>query len=197
MKLYFSPGACSQAPHILVHELGLNVDTEKVNLRNKGDYLKINPKGYVPALVLDDESLLTEVAVVLQYLADLKPEAGMIPKSASMERYRCLEWLNYVATEIHKGISPLWRPSTPDAYKEILVQDLARKFTFLDEHFSKSAYLMGSQMTVADIYLFVVASWTRYLKIDISSHKNVLRFLEQMAARPSVKATLAAEGINK
>lgn len=197
MKLYFSPGACSQAPHILVHELGLKVETEKVNLRNKGDFLKVNPKGYVPVLQLDDGALLTEAAVIMQYLADQKPAQGLIPKFGSMERYHCMEWLNYVATEIHKSVGPLWKPTTPEDYRSIIKEDLEKKFTFLDDHFARNQFLMGATMSVPDIYLFVVTTWTKYLKIDISHHKNLLKFLEAIGSRPATKAALAAEGINK
>ncbi len=201
MKLYFSPGACSLAPHIVARELGLKLDLEKVDLAAKKtgtgeDYLSINPKGYVPALRLDDGSVLTEVSAILQYLADRNPSAKLLPAQGTMERYRALEWVGFIATEIHKGFGPLWNPDTPDAYKAIAVANLAKRFLYIESQLGQE-YLTGSQFTVADAYAFVTISWADYLKVDLAPYTKLRAFLARVAARAGVQAAMKAEGLIK
>jgi glutathione S-transferase len=201
MKLYFSPGACSLAPHIVARELGLKLDLEKVDLAAKktergADYLSINPKGYVPALQLDSGDVLTEVSAVVQYLADRKPEAKLIPAFGTMERYRVLEWIGFVAAEIHKGFGPLWNPDTPDAYKAIAIANLAKRFLYIESQLGQD-YLTGAQFTVADAYAFVTISWADYLKVDLAPYTKLRAYLARVAARPGVQAAMKAEGLIK
>lgn len=200
MKLYYSPGACSLAVHIAAREAGLPISLEKVDLAAKttesgADYLTINPKGYVPALDLGDGSTLTEVAALLQFLADQRPEAGLAPANGSRERYRLQEWLAFVATEIHKGFGPLWSPTTPEATRQAAKERLAQRFAHVDGRLADRPYLMGETFTVADAYLFTVASWADVLGIDISAFGHLRAFLDRIAARPKVREALAAEGL--
>jgi len=201
MKLYYSPGACSLAPHLVLFELGIPHESYAVNLKTKqfsgGDYLSVNPKGAVPALEIKNGELLTENAVILQYLADQKPEANFIPKAGTWERYRQLELLNYVATEMHKGFSPLWAPTTPDAYKAIVRTNLEKRFHYLSEKLTKHPYLAGDSMTVADAYLFTVLGWTRPLQIDLSPWPALQGYLEKIRVRPGTQNALKAEGLLK
>jgi glutathione S-transferase len=201
MKLYYSPGACSLAPHIVARELGLKLDIEKVDLAAKktergADYLAINPKGYVPALQLDDGSVLTEASAVLQYLADCKPDAALIPAFGSAERYRVLEWVGFIATEIHKGFGPLWNPDTPDAYRAITVETLAKRFLYIESQLGQ-AYLTGPQFTIADAYAFVTLSWADYHKVDLAPYAKLRAYLARVAARPGARAAMQAEGLIK
>jgi glutathione S-transferase len=200
MKLYYSPGACSLSPHIVARELGLNVDVEKADMKSKktesgGDFLAINPKGQVPALVMENGEVLTEGAAIVQYLADRKPEAGLIPPAGSTERYRVQEWLNQIASEIHKGYSPLFNPATPEEYKKTVKENLAKKYRLLDKHLAGKAYLMGDRFTVADAYLFTVTNWAGHTNVDLSEFPNVQAFQKRVAARPKVQETLKAEGL--
>lgn len=201
MKLYFTPGACSLAPHIVARELGLKLDLEKVDLAAKKtehgeDFLSINPKGYVPALRLDDGSVLTEVSALLQYLADRNPSAKLLPAPGTMERYRVLEWLGFIATEIHKGFGPLWNPATPDAYKAIAVANLAKRFLYIESQLGQE-YLTGAQFTIADAYAFVTISWAGHLKVDLAPYTKLRAFVGRVAARPGVRAAMQAEGLIK
>jgi glutathione S-transferase len=201
MKLYFSPGACSLAPHIVAREAGLKIDLEKVDLAARKtergeDYLAINPKGYVPALRLDDGSVLTEVSALLQYVADRNPSAKLLPAPGTMERYRVLEWVGFIATEIHKGFGPLWNPQTPEAYKAIAIGNLAKRFLYLDSQLGQG-YLTGAQFTIADAYAFVTVSWANYLKVDLAPYAKLRAFLGRVAARPGVQAAMKAEGLIK
>jgi glutathione S-transferase len=199
MKLYYSPGACSLAPHIVLHESLLPFTAVKVNLRTHKladgtDYLTINPKGYVPLLELDDGTRLSEVAVILQYIADRKP-GTLAPAFGSMPRYRVMEWLNFVATELHKQFSPLFYATTPDATKEAQRAKLATRFAFLDETLAGEPYLTGSAFTIADAYLFTILRWSDSLKVDLP---QALRdFKARVAALPAVQAALQAEGLIK
>ncbi len=199
MKLYFGPASCSLAPHIVLHELNLPFEAERVDMRQKtvstGDFNQINPKGYVPVLMLDNKEILTEAAVILQYLADQKPEARLIPASGTMERYRAQEWLNYIATEVHKGFSPLWKKDNADSVKEAALESLKKKLDFLSQQLQKTPYLLGSNFSVADAYLFTVLNWTNYLKIDLAPWPALQKFLATVSVRPSVQATLKAEGL--
>jgi glutathione S-transferase len=200
MKFFYSPGACSLAPHIVIREAGLPADIVKVDLKAKKtekgeDFSKINPKGYVPTVQLDNGQVLTEVAVLLQYIADQKPEAKLIPPAGTLDRYREQEWLNFISSEVHKGYSPLWSPATPDAYKTIVRQKLADRLGLLDKHFATNDYLMGKAFTVADAYLFTVTNWSPHTGVDMSAHKNLNAFRDRVAKRPAVQAALKAEGL--
>jgi glutathione S-transferase len=202
MKLYYSPGACSLSPHIVINELGLKVDLEKADLGTKktekgADFLTINPKGQVPTLVLDDGKVLTEGPVIVQYLADQKPEGGLLPQAGSMDRYRVQEWLNHITSELHKGYSPLFNPAVPEDYKKIARANLAKKYRVLDEHLGKNAYLMGDRFTVADAYLFTVTNWAGHVGLDLAEFPNVQAFQKRVSDRPKVRDTLKEEGLAK
>jgi glutathione S-transferase len=202
MKLYYAPGACSLSPHIVARELGLPIEPLKVDTKTRtidggGDYLKINARGYVPALELDDGQVLTEGPAIVQYLADLKPEAGLAPKAGTFERYRLQEWLNFLTSEIHKQFSPLFKANTPEGYKPIAKDILATRFDWLDGQLAGKDYLMGSRFTVADAYLFVLLGWTRPLQIDLARWPNLAAFHRRVGARPRVQEALQAEGLLK
>jgi len=201
MKLYYSPGACSLAPHIALNEAGLAHDAVKVDLRTHKladgtDYTTINPKGYVPLLETDDGTRLSEVAVLLQYIADRKP-GTLAPAFGTMERYRLMEWLNFIATEIHKQFGPLWDPTTPDATKEKQRATLAKRFDYVAKTLSVQPYLTGDAFTIADAYLFTVVNWSGMLNVDLSPWPALQQFQARVAARPKVNATLVAEGLVK
>ena len=200
MKLYYAPGACSLSPHIVTRELGLTVELKKVNTKDKtieggGDFWKVNERGYVPALELDNGQVLTEGPAIVQYLADQKPDAGLAPKAGSLERYRLQEWLNFLTSEIHKQFSPLFKPTTPEDYKPVAKQNLAGRFDWLDKQLAGKDYLMGKQFSVADAYLFVLLRWTKPTQIDLARWPNLVAFVERVGARPKVKEALQAEGL--
>ncbi len=202
MKLYFSPGACSLSPHIALREAGMAFDLEKVDLKaktlaNGADYKAVNPKGYVPALTLDDGRTLTEVAAVVQYVADKKPEAKLAPPSGTAERQKLQEWLNFLATEVHKGTSPLFNPATPDAWKQIVLGKLGERYDYLAKHLEKQPYLMGQNFSVADGYLFTLLNWTNFLKIDLGKWPVLKAYYDRVAARPKVQEAMKAEGLVK
>ncbi|MET0987902.1 MAG: glutathione transferase GstA [Steroidobacteraceae bacterium] len=202
MKLYYSRGACSLGPHILLHEIGAKFESEAVDLKTKktasgANFLEINPKGYVPALVLDNGELLTEAAIVLQYIADRKPEAKLLGAPGTLERYRALEWTHFVSTEIHKSYGPLFASDTPAEYKEIVKKKLIQRLTYVDGVLSKGNYLTGAQYTIADAYLFVTSNWMGFVGLDAASFPNLAKFKERMAARPAVQAAMKAEGLLK
>ena len=202
MKLYYSPGACSLSPHIVARELGIPVELKKVNTKDKtieggGDYWKVNGRGYVPALELDNGQVLTEGPAIVQYLADQKPEAGLAPKNGSLERYRLQEWLNFLTAEIHKSFSPLFKPNTPEDYKKIAKENLAARFDWLDKQLAGKDYLTGKAFSVADAYLFVLLNWTRFQSIDLARWPNLVAFQARVGARPRVQEALQAEGLLK
>ena len=191
MKLYYAPAACSFAPHIALREAGLPFEPVKVDLRKHtlsdgSDYYAINPKGYVPLLELDDGQRLSEVAAILQYIADQKP-GTLAPAFGTLERYRLIEWLNFIATEVHKQFSPLWYPDTPDATKEKQRATLAKRFGHLAKTLEKQPYLMGENFTVADAYLHALLNWTGFLKVDLSPWPALQQFQKRVAARPAVQ----------
>jgi glutathione S-transferase len=201
MKLYYTPGACSQAPHIAIHELGLTYDAVKVDLATHKlddgtDYRTINPKGYVPTLELDDGTRITEANVILQYLAEQKP-GRLAPAFGTKERWKLMEWLAFIATEIHKGFGPLWNPKTPADVRERTVQALGNRFGYLAQTLEKQPFLMGNDFTIADAYLFVVLNWSDLHKVDLSPWPALQQFRQRVAARPAVQATLKAEGLAK
>lgn len=200
MKLYYAPGACSLSPHIVARELALPLQIVKVDNKAKtveggGDYWQVNGKGYVPALELDDGAVLTEGPAIVQYLADRKPEAGLVPKPGTLERYRVQEWLNFVTSEIHKQFSPLFRPNTPEEYKTICKENLAKRFAWLDKQLAGKDYLMGNRFTVADAYLFTVVRWTTPMKMDLSPWPNLAAYLQRVGKRPKVKEAMQEEGL--
>jgi glutathione S-transferase len=201
MKLYFAPGACSLSPHIALLEGGLTADYEQVDLKAKtlksgGDYREVNPKGSVPALKTDEGDVLTEGPAIVQYIADLAPGSELAPKAGTKERYKLMEWLNFISTELHKMFSPLFRPNTPDAYKEIVKVNLADKFAYVDQRLAKTQYLMGDHFTVADAYLYVMLRWAQSLKLDMSTFANLKTYFERVGARPKVREALQAEGLS-
>ncbi len=201
MKLYFSPGACSLSPHIALHEAGLKHESEKVDLRAKktasgADYLAINPKGQVPALALDDGSVLTEGPAIVQFIADQAPKSHLAPANGTPARYQLQEWLNFIATELHKGFSPLFKPNTPEAYKPIVMETLQQKFGVVDKALAGKSWLTGETFTVADGYLFVMLRWADGKAVDLSGLANVAAFKARATARPGVAAALKAEGLS-
>ena len=201
MKLYYAPGACSLSPHIVARELGLPIELKKVNTKDRtveggGDYRKVNGRGYVPALELDNGQILTEGPAIVQYLADLKPEAALAPKRGSFERYRLQEWLNFLTSEIHKSFSPLFKPNTPEDYKKIAKENLAARFDWLEGQLAGRDYL-GSAFSVADAYLFVLLNWTGFQNIDLKRWPNLAAFHARVGARPKVREALQAEGLLK
>ena len=202
MKLYYAPGACSLSPHIVSRELGIAVELKKVNTKDKtieggGDYWKINGRGYVPALELDNGQVLTEGPAIVQYLADQKPEAGLAPKAGTFERYQLQEWLNFLTSEVHKQFSPLFKPTTPEDYKPVTKQNLATRFDWLDKQLAGKDYLTGKSFTVADAYLFVLLNWTKFQSIDLARWPNLSAFQARVGARPKVQEALTKEGLIK
>ena len=202
MKLYYSPGACSLSPHIVVSETGINVELEKVNLAEHKtasgqDYMTINPKGYVPALRLDDGSVLTEGPAIVQYLADQKPGSGLIPPAGSIDRYRVQEWLHFIGTELHKSFGALFNKATPDATKETAKANITRRLAYLNDRLAGKQYLMGSDFTVADAYAFTIVNWTNFVSIDLKPYPNLAAYMARVAARPKVLETLKSEGLAK
>ena len=202
MKLYFSPGACSLSPHIVLLEAGLDFTTEQVDLRTKqaaggADYKQVNPKGAVPALMLKDGAVLTEGPAIVQFLADLVPEKNLAPLAGSFERYRLIEWLNYISTEIHKGFSPLFNRSAPPEARDNAISALSVRFGHVARSLEGREYLMGERFTVADAYLFTVLNWTGFTGIDLAPWPVLKAFQARVAARPAVQQALRAEGLVK
>jgi glutathione S-transferase len=202
MKLYYAPGACSLATHITLLEAGLphtleQVDTKTHRTGGGADFYAINPKGYVPAMQLDDGSIFTEGVALMQYLADQKPDSGLAPKLGTMERYRLMEWMTWISSEVHKGFGPLWSPKNPEEVKEAARAALAKRFAFADAALGGKDYLMGTTFTVADAYLFTIVNWTNFTGIDISAFANLGAFMARVSARPQVQAAMRAEGLLK
>ena len=202
MKLYYAAGACSLSPHIVALEAGIPVELVKVDTKAKRtasdqDYWLINPKGYVPALALDDGELLTEGPAIVQYLADLKPESGLAPANGTTARYRLQEMLGYINSELHKTYSPLFKPETPDAVREERKEYLRKRYRLLEERLARHPWLVGDRFTVADAYLFTVTNWARHVAFDLSEFPAVLDFQQRVAARPAVQTALEAEGLKK
>jgi glutathione S-transferase len=208
LKLYYIPASCSLAPHIVAHELGLDLALVKVDHRTHrtelgGDYRGTNPLGYVPALELDDGQVFREGAVVLQYLADLKPEAGLAPAHGTMERYWLQEWLNFLSAEVHKGFIPLLYAGLAGNYVETARPKLAQRYAWIDAQLAGRDFLMGAQFTVADAYLFALTGWgqaawlTSYYKagIHFDGLGNLAAWYERLRARPSVRLALEREGL--
>ncbi|NIG62493.1 MAG: glutathione transferase GstA [Serratia symbiotica] len=200
MKLFYKAGACSLSAHIVLREACLDFTAEKVDLVQKktessADYLSINPKGQVPALLLDDGSLLTEGVAIVQYLADRVPDRDLMPAVGTLSRYHAIEWLNYIATELHKGFSPLFNPKTPYDYKAIAKAKLEQQFSYLDSVLAKQNHLLGSYFSVADTYLFTVLRWAMNLQFNTMQYPHLIAWFDRIAARPAVIAALNAEGL--
>jgi glutathione S-transferase len=199
LTLYYSPGACSQAPHILMHEIGLEHDAVRVDLRAKkledgSDYLKINPKGAVPALQLDSGEVLTENAVILQYLGDRTSWPEVLPPLGSFSRYRVLELVNFITTELHKRFSFLFNPDATDEFKQFVTRDLRKKLDWIDERLGSGPSLMGENLTLPDPYLCVIAGWAEKM-IGLGDWPNLRAFRERMVERPAVRHVLRFEGL--
>ncbi|MDZ4812033.1 MAG: glutathione transferase GstA [Pseudomonadota bacterium] len=202
MKLYYTPGACSLSPHIVANELGIALQLEKVDLKTKkteggADFVSINPKGYVPALVLDNGELLSEGPAIVQYLADLKPESGLAPANGTFARYRLQEILTYINSEIHKSYSPLFNPNTSAEVRAEREEYLRKRYTLIEKTLGEQPFMLGSSYSVADAYLFTVTSWANHLKLDLSAFPNLLAFQKRVGERPAVQAALRAEGLVK
>jgi glutathione S-transferase len=198
MKLYFSPEACSLSPHIVLRESGLPFSLVKVDIKTRKtadgrDYATINPKGYVPTLELDDGERLTEGPAIVQYLADLKPDAGLAPRNGTLARARLQEWLNFITSELHKNYSALFNPDMPDAAKAIFKDKLAQRYAFVERSLAGRDYLLGERFSVADAYLFVVTRWARHFDIDVGQWPSLARFMERVGRRDSVRDALSAE----
>jgi glutathione S-transferase len=200
MKLYYSPGSCALSPDIVLKESGLPHELVKVSTKTKkmedgGDYLQINPRGYVPTLELDDGQRLTEGPAIVQYLADQVPAAKLAPANGTMERYRLQEWLNFISTELHKQFSPFFNPATPDAFKEALREKIGGRFAWLSQKLEGRDYLMGDRFTVADAYLFTILRWTAPTQIDLAKWPVLKEYAARVAARPKVQEALKGEGL--
>ena len=201
MKLYYSPGACSLSPHIVLEESGLRYEavaapTKTHKLADGTDYYKINPLGYVPLLELGDGTKIREGAAIVQYIADQAPDKKLAPANGTRERYELQSWLNFVATEIHKGFSPLFNPNVGD-YKNAVVDRLLGRLKWVDGELAGRQYLMGDQFTVADAYLYTVTGWAAPMKIDLSGLKNLAAWRERVGQRPAVQRAMKAEGMTQ
>jgi len=202
MKLYYSPGACSLSPHIVLHEAGLAFTAEMAStkthqLKDGTDYYSINPLGYVPLLVLNDGTQLSEGPAIVQYIADQAPDKQLAPANGSMARYQLQSLLNFISTELHKSFSPLFNPATPADYKPAVTEKLLSRMAWIDGQLAGKPYLMGDTFTVVDAYLFTVTGWGAYVKVDLSGFANISAHRARVAARPAVQAALRAEGLLK
>jgi glutathione S-transferase len=202
MKLYFSPGACSLSPHIVLLEAGLPFTAERVDLGKKltaagADFRSINPKGYVPALALDDGSVLTEGPAIVQYVADKAPASHLVPAVGTIGRYRVQEWLNFISAELHKNFGPLFDPAATEDMKKAARASLTNRFAYVARELGGKDYLLGSQFTIADAYLFTVASWADHVQLDLSDWPALQAFLARVGARPAVQQALRDEGLLK
>lgn len=198
MKLYLTPHACSMAADIVAREADIAlelvwVDVRAKKLKDGSDYLKVNPKGQVPTLLTDDGQFLTEGGVIVQYLADSRPQAGLLPTALGLERYRVLEWLSFISSELHKGFTPLFRPTTPPEYREIAIENLRKRLAWLDQVLSERDYLHGGAFSVADAYCYTIVIWSHLHQIDLNGWPHLQAYLMRIEQRPSVQAALAAE----
>jgi glutathione S-transferase len=202
MKLYYSPGACSLASHIALYATGLPFEIDRLIKTSKmtdggEDFMKINPKGYVPAVKLDDGSILTECAVVLQYIADQKPDSALAPKAGTMERYRLQEWLTFISGEIHKSFSPMFIKDASEEVKNYARNMLGKRLAHPESHLANKPYLMGDHFTVADAYFFVVMNWSNIVGFDLAPFPRIKEYMARIAAHPAVQAAMKAEGLLK
>lgn len=202
MKLYFSPGACSLSPHIVLLEAGLDFTLERVDVRagqteSGRDFGAINPKGYVPALELKDGTVLTEGAAIVQFIADLAPDLQLAPANGTLERYQLAEWLSFISTELHKSFGPLFRPNSTDEMKEAARTILNKRLAFVAGTLADRDYLMGARFSVADAYLFNVLSWAAYVQFDLAPWPVFAAYQQRVASRPAVQQALREEGLIK
>jgi glutathione S-transferase len=200
MKLFYTPGACSLSPHIVLGELGLPHELVKVDLSTQltedgHDFSTINPKGYIPALLLDDGELITEGPAIVQYLADLKPEAGLLPAAGTLARIRVQEWLTFIGTELHKNFTPLFKPGASADWKAAASSSIERNFTYLEAILAERDYLTGDNFCVADAYLFTVINWTFFLKMSLAQWPALVDYHYRIATRPAVQMVMRAEGL--
>ena len=200
MKLSYAPGVCSLSPHIVLEEAGLKHTLVKTDIRAKtveggSDYKKTNPLGYVPALELDDGTILTEGPAIVQYIADKVPEKKLAPANGTLERYKMQGWLNFVSSEMHKGFSPLFNPAMPEEGKKIARERLIARIEHVNKHLAGRDYLMGQSFSLPDAYLFTVLRWTVPTKIDLAPFPHIQAFMKRMEARPAVKAAMKSEGL--
>ena len=200
MKLFLKPGSCSLASHIVLEELGRPYETEAVDLAKKvtasgADFWAINPKGYVPALLLDDGDLLTEGPAILQYLADQAPELNLAPANGSKARYQLQSWLAFVGTEVHKNFSPFFNPAATPEMKELARANLQRRLGYINDQLADRDFLMGDTFSVADAYLFTVVGWAKFVQLDLSAWPHLIAFQGRVAARPATQRALKAEGL--
>ena len=200
MKLYYSPGACSLSPHIALEETGLPYEAILAPIKTKvlpdgSDFRKVNPLGYVPYLVLDDGTGLREGPAIVQYIADQAPDKKLAPANGTMARYQLQSWLNFIRTELHKGVGPLSNPAYPPEVKKMATDKLLERLTWVDGELASKPYLMGDDFTVADGYLFTVTNWAKPMHIDLSGLKNLGAYRERIAARPAVQRAMKAEGL--
>ncbi|WP_415999985.1 glutathione transferase GstA [Citrobacter portucalensis] len=201
MKLFYKPGACSLASHITLRESGKDftldgVDLMKKRLENGDDFFAVNPKGQVPALLLDDGTLLTEGVAIMQYLADSVPDRQLLAPTSSLSRYKTIEWLNYIATELHKGFTPLFRPDTPEDFKPTVRALLEKKMQYVNDSLKDNQWICGPRFSIADAYLFTVLRWAYAVKLNMAGLCNIDAYMARMAERPAVAAALKAEGLN-
>ena len=202
MKLYYSPAACSLSPHIVATEAGIPIELEKVDLashKTEGgqDYMAINPKGYVPALRLDDGSVLTEGPAIVQYLADQKPASGLAPGAGTIDRYRLQEWLTFIGTELHKNFGTLFNKAAGDDAKQLAKGNIAKRLGYVNDQLASRQFLLGDNFTVADAYAFTIVNWTNFVGIDLKPYPNIVAYMARVGARPKVQETLKAEGLLK
>lgn len=202
MKLYYMPGACSLSPHIVALEAGIPLQLVKVDGKTKRtengeDFLQVNPKGYVPTLVLDNGDVLTEGPAIVQYLADQRPDSALAPANGTLSRYHLQEMLGYINSEMHKAYTPLFKPDTPEATRGERKEYLLRRYQFIEDLLAKQLWLMGDQFTVADAYLFTITNWARHVELDLSGFPALLAFQKRVAERPAVQAALEGEGLRK
>jgi glutathione S-transferase len=201
MKLYYSPGACSLAPHIAMREAGIDVDLKKVDLKAKqyegGDYKQVNGKGYVPAITMDDGTVLTECPVILQYIADQKPDSGLAPKPGSMDRYKLQEMLNFTTSELHKGMGTFFNPALTDEWRKAASDRLSLRLDWLAKQLTGRQYVMGDKFTVADAYVFTILNWAGPSKFDMGKWPVLQEYQKRVAQRPKVQEALKAEGLVK
>jgi glutathione S-transferase len=200
MKLYYSPGACSLAPHIVLNELGEKYDLEKVDLAEKktetgADFNAVNGKGYVPTLEFAKDQVLTEVATILQYLADKAEGSKLLPKFGSMERYRAMETLNFIASELHKGIGGLFAKGMPEDGKKLIIERVSKRLGWIDSQLARKPFLLGDDFSVADAYAFTVMNWGQWVGIDLKQWPNIAAYMERIASRPAVQTALKKEGL--
>ncbi|MBP0441475.1 glutathione transferase GstA [Tianweitania sediminis] len=200
MKLYYKPGACSLAPHIVACEANVPIGLVSVNLAEKklddgSDYFSISPNGYVPALDTGTGLVLTEASVVIQYIADQNPGAGLMPKAGEESRYRAQQWLAFISTEIHKSFGAFFKSGTPAETKQMSRELLAKRLSFVDKSLTGRSYLMGENFTAPDAYLFTVLSWAKHVQLDLAPYENLSRFMRSVASRPGVQQALREEGL--